>query len=283
VNSLATLGSMARAARHLGLGRVFALTRDSADAALFRLGWPPLKAQAEGIEIRGFLRHRSFLAHLGGGDYERLSRKVFIEGLEDADLVADVGAHIGFYTLLAARGAPQARVLAFEPDPYNAAALRVNIKRAGAHAVEVMESAASDDVGRAGFQQSLGTIGGSLVRRTGTGPTQDIQVATTTLDAALGDTSDSHLLLKLDVEGAERTALRGARESLSRASAVLAIVELNPIALEQGGSTQEELLGDLEALGLDVQYLDERSQAVVPVDGRLEKGNLVARRAWSGQ
>ena len=283
MNSLATLGSMARAARRFGLGRMFAVVRDLADAALLRLGRPPLKARAEGMELRGFLRHRSFLAHLASGDYELLSREIFLAGLRDADLVADVGAHIGFYTLLAARGAPQARVVAFEPDPYNAAALRVNVERAAAHTVEVLESAVSDDVGQAGFQQSLGTIGGSLVPRTGTGPTRDIKVATTTLDATLGDTSASQLLVKLDVEGAERSALRGARESLSAARAVLAIVELNPIALGQGGSTQEDLLGDLEALGLVVGYLDEGAGAVVPVQGRLQKGNLVARRDWLSQ
>jgi FkbM family methyltransferase len=278
VSALGALGRLARTARRIGLGSALAAARDGADRALLALGRPPLRVSVDGVELRGFFRHRSFLAHLARGDYELLSRSAFREGLADADLVADVGAHVGFYTLLAAREAPAASVVAFEPDPYNAAALRSNVARAGASGVRVVESAVSDSAGRASFRQALGTIGSSLVPRTGGGPTRDIEVATTTLDAALGGLSGRRLLLKLDVEGAERAALRGGERALRSAAAVVAIVELNPDALAQAGATPAELLGDLRALDLDVGYLDEEAGAVVEAAPGLPKGNLLARR-----
>lgn len=207
-----------------------------------------------------------------------LARETFRAGLVGADVVADVGAHIGFYSLLAARDAPSAVVYAFEPDPYNAAALRVNVARARATAVKVVERAVSDEVGRATFRQSEATIGSSLVGEP-FGPSREIHVETTTLDDELGDLAGRRLLLKIDVEGAERAALRGSVGALRGARSVAAIVELNPRALGAAGTGQDDLVGDLAAAGLEVRYLDERSHGVVPVSASLPKGNLFATRA----
>jgi FkbM family methyltransferase len=278
MTGLRLLGRIARAARRAHLGGAFVVVRDAADGVFLAAGRPPLRVTVDDIELRGFLRHRSFLAHLARGDYEVLSREVFREELGRSDVVADVGAHIGFYSLLAARTAPHATVVAFEPDPYNAAALRINVRRAGAHNVRVVERAVTDRVGRATFRQSRATIGSSLVPRVGFGPTRDIQVDTTTLDSELGDLSGRRLLLKLDVEGAERAALGGASGSLTGAAAVTAIVEVNPRALEQAGTTPHELIADLEAFGLSLRYVDEAANRLRALDSEPEKGNLVGER-----
>lgn len=279
MSGLRTLGQVSDAARRLGLRRVFGVVRNAADRLLLALGTPPLRATVDGLELRGFLRHRSFLAHLARGDYEPLMRETFRRQLGDADVVADVGAHIGFYSLLAARDAPHATVVAFEPDPYNAAALRANVRRSGARNVRIVERAAADRAHRATFRQNEATTGSSLVPRVvGIGPARDIEVETTTLDAELGDLAGRRLLLKLDVEGAERLVLRGAAGSLRDAAAVTTIVELHPAALREAGTTPRELVADLETLGLAPQYLDEASHSVIPLDGELRKGNLFGQR-----
>jgi FkbM family methyltransferase len=279
MGNLRTLGTLARAARRLGLGRLFDAARDAADRLLVALGKPPLRVTVDGVELHGFLRHRSFLAHLARGDYEPLARASFRQGLAGADVVADVGAHIGFYSLLAAREAPSADVFAFEPDPYNAAALRFNVRRAGATNVRVLERAVSDRAQRTSFRQNEATTGSSLVPRVvGAGPGRTIEVETTTLDAELGDLSDRRLLLKLDVEGAERMVLRGAATPLGSAAGVTALVELHPHALREAGTTPRELVADLESLGLSPRYLDEASHGIVPLDEELRKGNLFGQR-----
>ncbi|MFL5913866.1 MAG: FkbM family methyltransferase [Gaiellaceae bacterium] len=279
MSGLLALGRVSRAVRRLGGGRLLRAARDMADRLLVAIDTPPLRATVDGLELRGFLRHRSFLAHLARGDYEPLARETFRQGLAHADVVADVGAHIGFYSLLAAREAPDAAIVAFEPDPYNAAALRLNVRRAGAANVRVVERAAHDRAGRATFRQNEATTGSSLVLRVvGVGPARDIEVETTTLDAELGNLAGRRLLLKLDVEGAERIVLRGAAETLRGAAAVTAIVELHPHALREAGTTPRELVADLEGLGLAPRYLDEDSHAVVPLGDELRKGNLFGQR-----
>lgn len=170
-------------------------------------------------------------------------------------------------------------VLAFEADPYNAAALRANVRRSRARNVTIVEHAASDRAGRATFRQNEATTGSSLVPRiVGVGPAREIEVETTTLDTKLGDLSGRRLLLKLDVEGAERMVLSGAAETLRSAAAVTAIVELHPHALREAGTTPRELVADLEALGLDPHYLEEASHGAVAIGDELRKGNLLGQR-----
>lgn len=270
---IAFLGRLAAGARRLGLGRALRTLRDAADHVFVLLGRPPLRVTVDGIELRGFLRHRSFLSELQR-DYEPLVRDAFTAAVADADTVLDVGAHTGFYSLCAARLRPDARIVAVEADPYNAAALRVNVRGTQ---VEVVQKAASDATGRATFRQNLGTIGSSLVDRPGTGPTRTIAVETVALDDVL-DGAGRRLVLKLDVEGAETRVLAGAGRLLRDASAATVIAELNPRALAAAGSTPAAVVAALEALSLAPRFVDEDAGALtdeVPLD---RKGNVVASR-----
>jgi FkbM family methyltransferase len=269
------LGRLAASARRAGLGGPARAARDSADAVFRTVGRPPLRVEVDGIAVRGFLRHRSFLAHLSRGDYETFLRSQFVAALADADLVLDVGSHTGFYALLASSSRPGARVIAIEPDAYNVAALRQNIRDAS---VEVVPKAASNRSGRAVFHQNLGTVGSSLVARSGTGPTRAVEAETTTIDETVGLGFSGTVLLKLDVEGAELLALAGAERTLRGAAAATAIVELNPLALAAAGSSGAELVERLEQLGFDVAFLDEERRALVPPGTAEKKGNLLATK-----
>lgn len=266
------LGRIAKYARAHGLGSALRLVRDSIDAALLLARRPPLSVTVSGIELRGFLRHRSFLAELGRGAYEPLVRGLYVDAVARADVVIDVGAHTGLYSLLAARTSPTARVIAVEADPYNAAALTANTRRTR---VEVVAKAASDRVGRSTFRQNLGTVGSSLVDRRGTGPTRLVEVETTTIDALAPDARS--IVLKIDVEGAELTVLAGAETAIRRAANATLFVELNPKALAAGGHDGSQLVAALEALGLEVGFVDERTGRVVTTFDTGRKGNLVAR------
>lgn len=81
---------LARAARAAGLGQAFAATRDAADAVFLRAGLPPpLSASVDGVRVRGYLRHRSFLdeAARPGTTY----RELFVRTLRPGMTVVDGG------------------------------------------------------------------------------------------------------------------------------------------------------------------------------------------------
>jgi hypothetical protein len=63
------------------------------------------------------------------GQHEEWEVPIFLKALRPGQCVVDIGAHVGFYTVLAAeRVGPSGRVIAFEPDPGNRALLEANVR-----------------------------------------------------------------------------------------------------------------------------------------------------------
>lgn len=276
------LGYGADAARRLGLGPLAASVRDVADRFLTRAGWPPLEVGVDGLTLRGYLRHRSFLSLLAAGRYEVFTRRMFDQTLSPGILVVDGGAHIGLYTLLAARRlGPNGHVLAFEPDPHNFRALVLNAARNGLGAfIDARCLALADRCGEMPFHASPGTISGSLVNRPAIGRRRLLTVRTTTVDAELEGAPLQGLLVKLDLEGGESLALRGMHNTLQRARSAVLFLEVNPEALRDAGTSPADLLAELAHLGFRTQMLDESTQTVIPLTrtSHIQKGNLYCTR-----
>jgi FkbM family methyltransferase len=263
---------LARAARAVGLGGAFEQTRDAADSLLARVGHPPFSASIDGVRVRGYLRHRSFLheASQPGTTY----RELFARTLRPGMTVVDGGAHLGLYTVLGARGVgPGGRVLAFEPDPYNRRALDANVR--GLPNVIVSAKALAEGPGEATFHRSSGTIGSSLLARDSTIGVETAQL--TSIDNEVAGSELRSLLIKLNVEGAEPRVLEGARETLSRCEQTTLFVEISPDLL---GDQAGELVPQLMDLGFDVfriSLADQSLQRVRPGEP-VAKGHLLARR-----
>jgi FkbM family methyltransferase len=137
------------------------------------------------------------------GHYERPVQRFLRENVRDGDVVYDVGAHVGFFSICAANLG--ATVVAVEPDARNAARLRANAELNGLP-VEVVEAAAWNESGRVALVPGDSTKEAHAVPGEG--------VASVTVDE-LARRYGAPTLLKLDVEGAESRALEGAREVLS--------------------------------------------------------------------
>jgi len=157
------------------------------------------------------LESRGQLGRVLTGRYEPQHSRVFAERVSPGDVVVDVGAHAGYYTLLAASLAgPGGGVWAFEPDPRNCSCLRRQVSVNRLANVVVEEAAVADRVARQAFRYGSGSGTGFL------GADGDITVRTVTLDSVLvGRVRPS--LIKIDAEGAEARVLDGAREILDTA------------------------------------------------------------------
>jgi FkbM family methyltransferase len=268
VRGVEALGTLTRAARRAGLEPALHGLRDALDAPLVRVGRPPLAVDVEGLVLRGFLRHRSALADIArpGTTYAGL----FTRSLRPAMTVVDGGAHLGLYSLIAARAG--ARVLAFEPDPYN---LRALMHNAATARIRIIPKALADGPGRASFYRNRTTIGSSLTRR----GRSDIEttVELTSLDEELRGIELESLLVKLNIEGAELRALEGMQETLARCLDVTMFVEVNPEVLPR----PQELVDRLQMLGFEVSWIDRATQELVPLDpsAPLAKGHLFAVRS----
>ncbi|MEP6812263.1 MAG: FkbM family methyltransferase [Actinomycetota bacterium] len=273
---ISLLGRIARGLRRAGLGSALRSAVALVDLPLVRLGWAPLRATIEGVPVRGFLRHRSYIAEAMRP--RETYAELFVSLLRPGMTVIDGGAHVGLYTLLGSQGVgPGGIVFALEPDRYNLAALRLNAANAANAAnVEIVPRALSDAEGVTTFFETRSTIGSSLIERA---DAKAHSVETTSIDRLLEGRGVSSLLVKLNIEGAEPLALRGMRETLARVDAVAILIEVNPPLLAAAGTDVDTMLDGLRVQGFEAFYVDLPTQQPVPLPEPLRKGHLLVSRS----
>lgn len=166
--------------------------------------------------------------------------------LRPGDLLVDVGANIGSYSVLAAGGAG-AHCIAFEPGSAAFAWLERNIR---VNNITALTQCHLQAVG-AGLGQVALSIHGDTVNHvlSNPEPTDDFaRVAMTTLDATLAGRAP--LMLKIDVEGFETEVLNGAAQTLSNTVLRCLLLELNRSG-ERYGHSDEAIRRRLRAEGFE--------------------------------
>lgn len=173
--------------------------------------------------VRGPLRGTRWLPASRGkvlrvllGSYEPEQAALFVGHVGSGGTFLDVGAHVGFYTLLGSRlVGERGQVWAFEPDPTNAGHLREHVRVNGADNVRVEEAAVASKEGSARFGGGSGSGTGRL---TGSG---EVAVRTVALDPFCERHGLSPTAIKVDVEGAEAEVIEGGEETIRRARPVI--------------------------------------------------------------
>lgn len=131
------------------------------------------------------------------------------------DVVVDGGANNGFFTVLLSKlVGPAGKVVAVEPDERNLRKLARNLAVNECENVDVVPFALSDKVGRAELY-TFEHGGASTCVRVPAIPFAGHVVEATTLDAIFKTRSKIPSFIKLDIEGYEYKALRGAQHILS--------------------------------------------------------------------
>lgn len=154
-----------------------------------------------------------FEAHFLESDHERPGQEVLVRCLKRGDSFYDVGAHIGFFSLFAARHIGSAgQVIALEPVPGNGFVLRANAAKNNFLQVRVIEAAAWSSSGPLQFERSNAASSGMEGRVAADSNSRDgrINVAGVALDELVFE-QDARppSFLKIDVEGAESEVLKG--------------------------------------------------------------------------
>jgi FkbM family methyltransferase len=222
-----------------------------------------------------------FRLELLTGGYERATVR-WVRRLVGPGMTAlDIGAHVGYYTrLLSARVGGSGRVLAFEPNPRTFATLERNVQ--GLSNVRPIQLALTDREGTGQMYDGLPSSGATsfyfdaekrdwyrglladreISPRVQQGfPVTRYQVATTTLDSywARGELPAADFI-KMDIEGAEMSALQGMKGLINASPRLAMIMEYYPRGLELIGIDPLEALERLRDLGF-------RGIAVIREDG----------------
>lgn len=191
------------------------------------------------------------------GRFERKTENFIVGRLRDGHVFMDVGANFGYFSVVACHKAKECRVLAIEPNPAIAQALRASTRLNNIDSrVEVLEMALSDESGQLPLMCNDHNLGLShLKSNTSTTDSGSPSAHTVTVSVEVWDdwvrrkgTTDKTSVLKMDIEGAELKALTGMIKFLQRERPSI-VVEANNANLNQFGHSRDELEDFLLRLG----------------------------------
>ncbi|MGQ0703333.1 MAG: FkbM family methyltransferase [Gemmatimonadales bacterium] len=193
------------------------------------------------------------------------------------DVAVDAGANFGWFTtLFATLAGRDGLVLAFEPVPATFARLEEHVTLNPGPARVVLRAAALAECAGTGSVTIPAGASGEASLTSGATP-GGLAVPLVRLDdelAAIG--LDGCDLLKLDVEGAELRALRGARRTLRGPRPPIILVELNAAACRSAGYEPAALYDFLHEAGYDAFFGIASGRRLVRVSGPQEFGSLAA-------
>ena len=198
--------------------------------------------------------------------YEPGTTALFRGLLRTGMVVIDVGAHVGYYSLLAAsQVGPTGKIYSFEPAPSNYELLLKNIELNGFHNVVAARKAVSNQVGQSTLYLTALDNGRHSIYRHDLPETGSAVVETTTIDDLLdGDNWPRVDLVKVDVEGAEKDVLDGMATLFAKQEPLTLILEFNPRLLQGAGVDPAEFLQRPNSWGFEVQIIDE-DEGIVPL------------------
>jgi FkbM family methyltransferase len=184
--------------------------------------------------------------------YEPWETGIVNARVKPGDWFIDVGAHIGYYTVMAARlVGPSGTVVAFEPGPENYEILRKNT--AGLENVKTYCMAASSYAGNSDFYISRISSGGNRISPSGPGYDR-VTIRTIRLDDVFKPDSYSHIRwMKVDTQGHELSVLAGANGILKTSRRISLIIEYEPCLLDLNGIRPELLLETLRGHGFTLK------------------------------
>jgi len=221
---------------------------------------------------------------------EAYTIELFSRLVRPGHIVLDVGANIGYYSLLAARLVGEIGIVyAIEPDPRNCRFLMKNIYANGYKNIKVLPIAISDKSGTKPLFLDRDSTETSLIRqkRREQAIIGEIVIETMSIDELCERERIQHVeVIKIDIEGGEPAAIRGAIETI-RTNDITLFVEFCPLALKDSQTNPEEFIELLRDVGLKVFLIDEKQRRLLPeplayvqgdkVLGEL-KGNLLCHK-----
>ena len=203
------------------------------------------------------------------GSYERGTLSVMSKVLKPGDRFMDIGANVGLMSLTAARlVGPQGRVDAFEPLPEMRRLLAWSLELNGFDHLFVHPVALGSAPARLIMHRHLEVNRGSASLVWESPAADTIEVAVDTLDGIDPTLSDRAItMMKIDVEGWELEALRGARNTLG-AQAPVVCVEFSTLRQTQGGQPCDmlEFFNSLGYIPFRLGGSKSKPSPLVPLD-----------------
>jgi FkbM family methyltransferase len=199
--------------------------------------------------------------------YEPETTRLFYRLLQPGMTIVDIGAHGGYFSLIgASRVGGAGKVYAFEPYPPSFQQLQRNVELNGYKNIHAVRKAVSNTTGvHRLLVNPKGSDRHSLFAGERSWKPNSPEVETTSLDDFLEGWNWPRVdLIKMDIEGAEPTALAGMKQTLEKCGVRFIITELSPASLKAAGFDALEFLHELTNMAFTL-YLVEGAKEPIPL------------------
>jgi FkbM family methyltransferase len=188
------------------------------------------------------------------GIFEESETKLVKRVIKKGDTVLDIGANIGYYTLIFANlVGNEGKVFAFEPDPMNFSLLKKNIKINRYKNVILENKAVSNKTGK--IKLYLGDSNRAINRiydaKIGDA-TKSIEIDAVKLDEYFKNYDKKIDFIKIDVEGSESSAFEGMSSILKKTRNLKMMTEFYPFLIKKFGGSPEQYLNLLLNFGFNL-------------------------------
>ena len=188
--------------------------------------------------------------------WERNSTRTILKNLNLGDTFVDVGAHIGYYSLLASRiVGNKGKVYAIEPDNKNYSLLKKNIKANKYKNIQIIKKAISEKSGRINFYTNDSNTGDNRTYMNNNKSHISI-IQSATLDSLFPNLKID--FIKMDIQGSELKALLGMKKILKENKKIKLLIEFWPDGLSQNNGSFEKLLTLFDKYSFELFFVDDR-------------------------
>lgn len=237
--------------------------------------------QPAGWNFRMFVPPR-YEAHYVDREYERLTARLIANMVRTSDIFVDVGAHSGFFSLLAVNSNPDVRVIALEPTPFTFDVLKRNAEtNSSSSKFDVYQAAVSRLSGTKTFTISGASDSCSFYEHPNAASIDKLEVRTIALDELLREHFRSRVVIKIDTDGHELEVLAGMTETIKFCDDLRLIIEFNPKMQRKAGYQPSELLQDLDRRGFDLFVIDDDREQYFKVHPGDDSPHSVTENGYS--
>lgn len=224
----------------------------AAHKSLFHLLW----SQQSVVEIQGSKMYldprglaesyeKAFQAYIMDRGHEKLTTEMFKKVVKQGDVVLDLGANIGYYALLAARLVGEKGIVyAFEPEPTNYSLLLKNIELNEYHNIVPVQKAVSNITGMVRLFLDEKDAGAHTIYQPEANR-ESVEIQSVALDKFFEDKKHPIDVIKMDIEGAEMSALSGMKRIIRENENLKMFVEFYLPGIERTDDSPQEFIRSL--------------------------------------
>ena len=236
-------------------------------------------SKSDFVEIEGrkmFTQNNDGLALSIFKIYEPNQTEIVKKYVHEGDIVIDIGAHVGYYTLLMAQLVGEnGKVYSFEPDPVNFQLLKKSVEINGFENVVLIQKAVSNITDK--VKLFLGDDDSAINRiydaKLGDAK-ESIDVNSVTIDEYFKENDELINFIKLDSEGSEVKIINGMKQFLSRNKKLVMMTEFFPFLIKKSGDEPNQYLKSLEKSGFSLYNILDKNEKTNKINSEnfLESG-----------